>query len=235
MTEAEWLACADPVAIAAAVWQTASDRHVRLIACGCCRRVWDWLVDARSRRAVEVGERFADGAATDEELGRAAWSAEAAAFAIDAKWERYRREQKGIRAGWLSPLDATEADGIVVGDGSAIPFDDARSAADWAEGCASSRGSVFRRLTSPVFSPAVVRDVVGNPFGPVLADPPWLTSEVLALARGIYAGRAFDRLPVLADALEHAGCDNTTLLDHCRGPGPHVLGCWAVDLVLARA
>jgi hypothetical protein len=80
----------------------------------------------------------------------------------------------------------------------------------------------------------LVRDIFGNPFRPVIVDPRWLTSTVVSLARTIYEDRAFDRLPILADALEEAGCDDADLLAHCRGDGPHVRGCWVVDLVLGR-
>jgi hypothetical protein len=54
------------------------------------------------------------------------------------------------------------------------------------------------------------------------------------LAASIYEQRAFDRLPVLADALEEAGCTDADILGHLRGPGPHVRGCWAVDLILGK-
>ena len=81
----------------------------------------------------------------------------------------------------------------------------------------------------------VVRDIVGNPFRPVALDPSWRTEAVVALAAGIYADRAFDRLPVLADALDDAGCAHPDLLAHCRSPGPHVRGCWAVDLLLGKS
>jgi hypothetical protein len=81
---------------------------------------------------------------------------------------------------------------------------------------------------------ALLFDVFGNPFRPVTVDPQWLTSTVVALARGIYADRAFDRLPILADALQDAGCDHPALLDHCRSGGPHVRGCWVVDLLLGK-
>ncbi len=80
----------------------------------------------------------------------------------------------------------------------------------------------------------LLRDIFGNPFRPVAFDPAWLTSTVSALATGIYTERAFDRLPILADALQDAGCDNEDILSHCRGPGPHVRGCWAVDLLTGR-
>ncbi len=76
--------------------------------------------------------------------------------------------------------------------------------------------------------------IFGNPFRPVTVDPCWLTSTAVALARIIYADRAFDRLPILADALEDAGCDNADLLAHCRGDGLHVRGWWVVDLILGK-
>jgi hypothetical protein len=79
---------------------------------------------------------------------------------------------------------------------------------------------------------AVFRDIFGNPFRPVVFPQTWRTTAVLGLARGIYDEKAFDRLPILADALEEAGCDNADVLAHCRGPGPHVRGCWVIDGVL---
>lgn len=78
----------------------------------------------------------------------------------------------------------------------------------------------------------MLRDIIGNPFRPVAIDPSWVTLEVGTLARTIYDGQDFDRLPALADALVKAGCDHADLLGHCRQPGPHVKGCWAVDLLL---
>jgi hypothetical protein len=80
----------------------------------------------------------------------------------------------------------------------------------------------------------LLRDIFGNPFRPVAVDPRWLTSDVVELARGIYADCAFDRLPILADALQDAGCDHPDVLTHCRCDGPHVRGCWVVDLLLGK-
>lgn len=79
----------------------------------------------------------------------------------------------------------------------------------------------------------LVRDVFPNPFRPVALEPAWRTEKVLALAGEAYAG-AFHILPILADALEEAGCDSADILAHCRGPGPHVRGCWVVDLLLGK-
>jgi hypothetical protein len=79
------------------------------------------------------------------------------------------------------------------------------------------------------------RDVLGSPFQLISFDPDWQTPTVLALAQGIFADRSFDRLPILADAFQDAGCESVPILNHCRGPGPHIRGCWVVDLVLSNA
>jgi hypothetical protein len=84
----------------------------------------------------------------------------------------------------------------------------------------------------------LLRCVVGNPFRrPPAIDPAWLAwngGTVPRLAQSVYDERAFDRLPPLADALEDAGCADADLLGHLRGPGPHVRGCWVVDLLLGK-
>ncbi len=76
--------------------------------------------------------------------------------------------------------------------------------------------------------------IFGNPFRSVAFADSWRTETAVSLANGIYEERAFDRLPILADALEEAGCDHLDLLTHCRGPGPHARGCWVVDGVLGK-
>jgi hypothetical protein len=81
---------------------------------------------------------------------------------------------------------------------------------------------------------ALLRDIFGNPFRPTALNRAWQTSTVVALAQAIYTDRAFDRLPILADALEDAGCDNADILNHCRQGGEHVRGCWVVDLILEK-
>jgi hypothetical protein len=81
----------------------------------------------------------------------------------------------------------------------------------------------------------LLRCSIGNPFGPAAFDPEWRTATVVQLAQGIYDDRAFDRLPILADALQDAGCDHPNVLTHCRDTGPHARGCWVVDLILGKA
>ncbi|QDU21618.1 hypothetical protein ETAA1_35880 [Urbifossiella limnaea] len=80
----------------------------------------------------------------------------------------------------------------------------------------------------------LVRCVSGNPFHPSPFSPTWRTEAVVGLARGMYESRGFGPMPVLADALEDAGCADAAILTHCRGDGPHVRGCWVVDLVLGK-
>lgn len=82
--------------------------------------------------------------------------------------------------------------------------------------------------------PAILREIYGNPFRPVTVDPAWRTATAVSLAQAIYEERAFDRLPILADALEDAGCTNADILDHCRQRGEHVRGCWVVDLIMDK-
>ena len=85
----------------------------------------------------------------------------------------------------------------------------------------------------------LLRCIVHNPFRPVSALSidllSWNSGLIFKLAQGIYDDRAFDRLPILADALEEAGCTDADILNHCRQPGEHVRGCWVVDLVLGKS
>jgi hypothetical protein len=120
------------------------------------------------------------------------------------------------------------------GDGSPpeVPF-------EWCSGFAQ-RSLLEARARSRPTVPTVgelvrlFHEVFGNPFRPVAVDPSWLTTDVRLLADGIYEERAFDRLPILADALMDAGCANDALLGHLRSDGPHVRGCWALDLLLGK-
>ena len=95
--------------------------------------------------------------------------------------------------------------------------------------------------TVPVIVPQLrgtgylLREVFGNPFHPITFDPAWRTFDVTMIAAGAYEDRAFDRLPILADALQDPGCENADILSHLRGGGPHVRGCWALDLILGKS
>jgi hypothetical protein len=104
------------------------------------------------------------------------------------------------------------------------------------------------RYPDPIFSlsrdmeaslqpaPAVIyRDLVPNPFHPLTWNPDWFTSTVRDLARVLYESREFSAMPILADALQDAGCDDNSILTHCRGNRPHARGCWVLDAILGKS
>jgi hypothetical protein len=196
-------------------------RRRRLYLCAWCRRIWDLLTDPRSRRAVEVAELFADGQASDGELAAAHSDACLAAEDVRAKVVH--------RPGFVNELPHKR-------------YLAARSAARASASQITAGGSLVTPLVflSHISSDdrklaGLVRDVFGD--RPVTVEPTWLTwnhGTVPAIARHVYDDRAYHDLPILADALEDAGCTNADLLEHCRGPGPHVRGCWAVDLLLGK-
>ncbi len=82
---------------------------------------------------------------------------------------------------------------------------------------------------------ALIRDIFGNPFRPVVFSADWRSTDAVAIARTMYESRDFGAMPILADALQDAGCDNEDILSHCRDTNQtHVRGCWVVDLVLGK-
>jgi hypothetical protein len=222
MTEGEWLECNDPALMLEYLDDRVSERKLCLFACACCYRTWHLLQDERSRKAVEVAERFCEGAATEHEIRVAREAASEAAglgrFGGDDSWQR-----DSFAAGLESAAKAAAWAVTWDGCGYSEVSDAAATAAvpTWAD-----RGEEFRMQA------AILRDIIGNPFQHVAIDPAWHTPKVVSLARAIYDCRACERLSSLADALEETGCSNADILDHCRGPGPHVKGCWLVDLLL---
>jgi hypothetical protein len=223
MKEAEWCACEDAFSMLHARREKLNNRKLRLFAVACCRRVWDRLTTERQKKAVELAERFADGEITREQFKRsrrAALVAESGGLAADAvNYALHNDAFNAARfaAGNAAPL-AVEERVTLGGVGSVLRYSGAAE-------------QLERRVQA-----ALLRCIAGARYRLPKVKPVWLTSDVLALARGIYAERAFDRMPILADALQDAGCDSAPILDHCREANPvHVRGCWVVDLVLGKA
>jgi hypothetical protein len=210
MSEAEWLACQDPDAMLRFLRGRASDRKLRLFACACCRSVWGRLLDPRSKRVVETAERFADGLADCDELN------EAQAAAVEVDLAQYGIDYDALAsAAW-----ATSFTGLLTEDAAA-----------------EAATSVARSESGTRVCCELLRDVFGNPFRPAPLDPTWLAWQggtVPRLAQATYDGRAFERMPVLADALEDAGCTDAAILSHCRSGGEHARGCWVLDLLLGK-
>jgi hypothetical protein len=222
MTEAEWLACTDPAPMLGLLHGKASERKLRLFACAFAR-----LIIARVyfgdvvRWPVETAERYADGLASLEEL----WSQHSQTRHGVRDMQRFGFELLGIQG--EPPRDYLLA---------------ARATEPSLSGLEQRLCDVMSWKETVPLAPVLLREIFGNPFRPGALDATWLTPTVTGLATAAYDERALpsgeldrQRLAVLADGLEDAGCADADLLGHLRGDGPHVRGCWAVDRILARS
>jgi hypothetical protein len=213
MTEQEWLACTDPVRVVtflrAGRWwrrflpdhldsRRFNARKMRLLACG-----WERGFYKRLTKRIDIwetSERYADGAATLDELLNLSHDGDGVPLFTMLVgevlptfnfWERMYRKYPPVLSDWASE---------------------------------AARMCLLLRC-------------IFNPFCRVTTTNHWLAwnnGTVPKIAQAIYDARAFHRLPVLADALEDAGCDNADILGHCRQPSDHVRGCWVVDLLLGK-
>jgi hypothetical protein len=200
------------IAVFGRVAPFATERKLRLLACGCYRIGGHRFKQEFYPPSVEVVERVADGLATREEL-----------LAMDNEARRATPDEDGEPGSWsLADPDPVEAARGTLwaytrwGSGSWV-WERKRRWAWW---------GMYARLVSDVLAPYIT--------GPVPFSPAWRTSSAVALAGQIYDSRDFSEMPILADALEEAGCDSEQLLGHCRGSGPHVRGCWVVDQLLGK-
>jgi hypothetical protein len=244
MTETEWLECDYPNPMLTYLGDRFGDRKCRLFSCACCWRLWELLNDGRSRLAIEVAERFADGRVSWDELLVHAQEAQQVSRE-EPEWVRdvegAHCDNPGLAAA-LAVANAVslELDMISAGGvGGHCAWSAALSARSAIE--ASAVQCTGTTMAGDAASEAearwqaeLLRCLFGNPFRSVDFDPAWCSSVVASLGQAIYEDRRFDRLPILADALEDAGCNDRSLLDHLRGPGPHARGCFVLDLLLDK-
>jgi|SRR5579883_86267 len=240
MTEQQWLTSRNPGQMLDYLRPDENARKTRLFKCACCYLMWPLLVDERSRKGVQVAERNADGTATAKELKEAINAIQDATGVI----ERRRRPRTVSEDLFLARKAA-----------AAVALDTTMNTGFWAAGIArwirhpaeagTKPDPSFPPSPMPLSAPGktqthlyrwlghLVRDIFGNPFRPVTFSPSWHTDTAVTLARQMYESRDFSAMPILADALQDAGCDNDDILTHCRDPKhPHVRGCWVMDLVL---
>ncbi len=240
MLEHEWLECTDPQRMLDFLQDKTSLRRLRLLACACLRGVWN-LLDEDCRSFVELVERNPD---STQELAH--WIESAMRHRLQGKRASHVLEfetpplwhiatalisgqPRDIKNLITSAADLRHAE---VNDTSA-----ARRAAvgnelqavraAWAKAEAAKKSELIRQC-------ALVREIFGHAFKPVAFHTSCLSFDAVNLAQKIYDDRAFDRMPILADALMDAGCDNGEIIAHCRGNGPHARGCWVVDLLLGK-
>lgn len=230
MTEKEWLESKNlPLQMLKLLQVSPSVRKSALFMTAYGRSMWQLLVDNRTKRAIEIVEQHVDGFATLEEVLASANEAceavrttlsEAAQSVSESASEIATAAESGYRVAVAFDPEFTapfmEHTGV---------FARALMLASDIEALDLKRSATLTNL---------IRDIFGNPFRPVTLDPRWLTSTVIDLARIIYDERQWERMPMLADALMDAGCDSEEIIKHCQGPGPHVRGCWVVDLLTGR-
>lgn len=238
-------------------------RLLRLFDCACARRIWHLLPDERSREAVEVAERFADGLATEEERDEAALAAGRACAVLYAAHDVLRNDftlnaldapdESRCRADYDEAWRRFTADRATAADfpryaicaasvayaaisaslRNVAPYV-AANATGWEKG-ASSHTSDEEAVEA---QQRLSYDIYGLSPGlkPVTAAPwvAWNGGTVKRMAGVIYDEKTFDQMPVLGDALEDAGCKNAAVLTHCREETVHVRGCWLLDLLLGK-
>jgi hypothetical protein len=221
MTEAEWLACTDPKAMLDHLAGKAGERKRILFGCACWRRVWHLLPRGPARKVVASMERYADGQAHARELALLQLDAlRAAGLAMTLSSFNTRRAEV---------VDGLLMWGLDRAWPAGVPVEAGQNAAQWA-------GSWAVAVESKAQCD-LVREVFGNPFRPATVDPAWRqwnAGAVVKMAQAIHEERRFGDLPILADALEEAGCDRADMVEHCRAGGEHVPGCWLIDLLLEK-
>lgn len=235
MTEAEWVACTDPQPMLEFARGKVSDRKLRLVMAAACRRVSHLLGEPQSVALIEAGERVAEGKLSPFTLARYRTNCPPISFpdfaAEEARWQEHSRDFNGPilakRAVWLSgSRDRHQVEACL----------------HYAARGLHARHSIQQEMASQC---RLILDIFGNPFRPAPPLPApvlvWNDATVVRIAQGIYDDRRMPegtldtaRLAILADALLDAGCDNEALIAHCRSEGPHVRGCWAIDLILGK-
>ena len=247
MTAEEWLAEIDFRRRFRFVEARLSERKRRLLAVAFCRAIWHVNRNETLQTTVELAETFADGNSTVQELDH---------FKQLCREVAIRSHEEYVR---LSSVPLYEGD-------VALNYDPTPDANRWeleselawtasyvantpihveatgdramivAELGLLDRVRMPRREFREGEFGELVAEIAGNPFEPVEFLPEWRTSTATALAREMYRSRDFSAMPILADALQDAGCDSAAVLDHCRDPNAiHVRGCWAVDLLLDKS
>jgi hypothetical protein len=212
MTHAKWLACTDPPKMLQEVASVGvSYRKARLFCCAYCRRFfWNHLPPAL-QDAVEVAEGYADEAVSKYKLRKARAAFNSLDMLPNPAWRASH-----VAAWAISRIDPYRSACNLVEDPYTRP---------WRGGKKAIAALVREIFAFPYFDPALA--ITASALH-------WNDGTIPKLAQHIYDARAFDQMPILADALEEAGCTAMDVLSHCRTPAEHLRGCWAVDWILDK-
>ena len=210
-----WKHCTEPDRMLKRLDPKTHRRKWVLFNCACCRRIWDRLPDDACRTYVEAVERYALGTFKKKDLPPLKRAVD------EAMWESMRLSGPGH-------FEAANAASTVINTTRFSAWNAARAV--------GPRARVAHRRERHAQAD-LLREIFWNTFRGIAVQPAWLTwneGTVERLARAILNEGNFDCLPILADALEDAGCNQAEILAHCRGLGPHVRGCGVVDLLLGK-
>lgn len=221
MNAADWKACADPGSMLEAASGRLSGRKLLLFVAGAARRVWNRLPEW-AQTAVPLIEQAAESGGPEE----IATSLQEVFQTVGGQFMRM-------------PLMAVQTgpDEVARYASRALRTLDQQATPTAERNAFAFLTRLFftNRQTTDAGQAAILKCVAGYPFDSPTFHPSWQTSDVYLLAAGAYAENEFSALPILADALQDAGCEDTALLDHLRGPGPHARGCWVLDLILGKS
>ncbi len=223
MNEQEWLACTDPEPMLEFIQSKSSDRKYRLFGVACVVRLVHPDGYSALMPVLRTVERYTEGGLSDTELvaiGEVIPDTPDTTSIVWACRHLCLTDQSGNSVAAASSVYAADAASEASGEEFNLRLH-LRHTPTWGE---------ERQHQS-----LLLRDILGNPFRPVTVDPSWLTSDVVALASQMYESHDFTPMPILADALQDAGCDDAEVLDHCRGPGPHFQSCNVLDLIIGKS
>jgi hypothetical protein len=216
MTEDEWLTTVNVRRMVNSRSHSASPRKLRLYLVELFRREWRQSSTSLHEQLLDVATQFAEGEVSKKRI------------------EQLYGEIRGV----YHPMNA-----------SLLIWPDSRQMAECVDAAFQQLPYVLptekpKYATDEQFAKQVsqmharasdFRDIFGNPFRPVIFSPAWRTSTSVGLAQTMYDARHFNAMPILADALQDAGCEDESILSHCRDEQQvHVRGCWVVDLVLGK-
>ena len=212
-TEKSWFSCTDRSEMIAVTLPRVTQRKLRLLGCACVGLYWTWGLEGEIPKAVRVAEAYADGDAIIDDMQGAAAELRASRLQCEELYRPYPRTCE-LTESLLLP----EIDRVFFGEMNGFEAD-------------------MHIVDEPELAihATYIRDIFGNPFRPVAFVPEWRTEAAVGIAAQMYDSRDFGNMPILADALQDAGCDLPEVLDHCRVPATHVRGCWVVDLLLGKS